>query len=691
MGGVTELRFGGLGGIGSDAIPADFAGGGYDEEHFTDEGIHFAPGRGRNRRYQRSPNYSRRNERFQDFAVPTLDSESEGSESDEFLSDDDNEGGEMGDPNGVKFLYRDSTWKKTHFTYDPKPQEFIGTSRANIFWRSFPTMLQLFEVFWTHYILRDIVRETNRYATVVDNDGNSMGGAGWVDFTVPELKAFMAIWLYMGMKRQPHIESYWHRRGSIYHCSTISKIMTRTRFKALTRCLHITNPTNYVRERDLPGYDKLGQIRWLIEIMQENCKKLWKLGEFCTIDEMMIRYKGSYCPLRQYMPQKPQKWGIKVWCLACSVSKYVWNFSIYCGKSQVVRDEQPVARGEPKLAHNVVLDLARAIEGRGHVIAMDNFFTSVGLFRDLLSRTIYATGTMRSNRIGVPLVLRNTKEYRKKEQGWMDWRMHESRSMASVVWKDKKPVLLLSTHAQPTTSPGLLVQTVPRRNGAIREDIPTSPMHLEYTTHMRGVDVADQLRASYCTQNRSHKWWHRVFFFLLDMTVVNMFLIYIDKCKNMSPVRKPMSHLQFRTDLCEALLLRWRVREEDDLCSPPAGRGYCYPVHSNKRNPCVVCNKSKDQKGKRPHYYCSSCDNKFMCFKGPNSCFQKYHDNLRRQRPRNVSYSKNYVHVFLLLCYSVGLISDLDLVLFLLHSIVVVIVITIYSKSLLVIVVIGRK
>jgi hypothetical protein len=96
--------------------------------------------------------------------------------------------------------------------------------------------------------------------------------------------------------------------------------------------------------------------------------------------------------------------------------------------------------------------------------------------------------------------------------------MHQSHHMAVVVWKDKKPVLLLSTHAIPIGYPCMPVPTEPRRNGAEREDIMTSPMHLEYTTNMCGVDVADQLRASYSIQNRMHKWWHKVFFFfLLDM------------------------------------------------------------------------------------------------------------------------------------------------------------------------------
>jgi hypothetical protein len=101
---------------------------------------------------------------------------------------------------------------------------------------------------------------------------------------------------------------------------------------------------------------------------------------------------------------------------------------------------------------------------------------------------------------------------------------------------------------------------VPRRNGAIREEIQTSPVHFEYTKHMRGVFVADQLRASYSCQNRSHKWWHRVFLFLIDMTVVNMFIMYSNECKNGEHPPRPMTHLQFRTTLCEHLLQGWERR-----------------------------------------------------------------------------------------------------------------------------------
>ena len=47
--------------------------------------------------------------------------------------------------------------------------------------------------------------------------------------------------------------------------------------------------------------------------------------------------------------------------------------------------------------------------------------------------------------------------------------------------KDKRPIILLSLHTLLNDMPRDLQSYVPRKNGAIRELVPTSPMHLEYT------------------------------------------------------------------------------------------------------------------------------------------------------------------------------------------------------------------
>jgi hypothetical protein len=146
--------------------------------------------------------------------------------------------------------------------------------------------------------------------------------------------------------------------------------------------------------------------------MNEACQVGWKLGEYVTVDETMVRYKGKFCPARQYMPKKPEKWGLKFWCLADSGSKYVYRFEVYCGRSsQTIGEERRHARGEANLAKKVVMDLVESIHNMGHVIVMDNFFSSIDHFKALEERGTYATGTIRSNRIGLPLCLKNTKAF----------------------------------------------------------------------------------------------------------------------------------------------------------------------------------------------------------------------------------------------------------------------------------------
>jgi hypothetical protein len=379
--------------------------------------------------------------------LPSLSDDVFPHDSDSNSEGDHDMGMEEIDLDSVRWRFRDETSTQFHFTYAPPRIPFIGRRGPVKHYHSMPTFLQLFDLFWTYQTLRSIVRKTNRYAAEDDN-GKPRGGEDWELLSIHGLKAFLGIYVYMGMKKQPNLKSYCQKKGSIFHCPIIYESFTRERFMTIRKCLHITNPAAYANvERGEPGFDKIRQIRWLVDTIRAACKAVWPLGKYLAIDEIMIRYKGSYSPIRQYMPNKPQKWGLKVWCIADAISKYVYDFAIYCGKS-VEAVLQPSVRGEPKLAHKVVLNLVDGLDGKGHVVVMDNYFSSIGLFIEMAARGIYATGTMRSNRIGIPEDFKDTKSFnRRATQGQLEWRMHESRGIGSVLWKDKRPVLLISTHA----------------------------------------------------------------------------------------------------------------------------------------------------------------------------------------------------------------------------------------------------
>ena len=102
------------------------------------------------------------------------------------------------------------------------------------------------------------------------------------------------------------------------------------------------------------------------------------------------------------------------------------------------------------------------------------------------------TGTLRADRKYVPQELWVPSVVKKQSMGWSDWRMHSSGKLCCVVWIDKKPVLLLSSHAQPLSAEGENPIVQRKVKGGCKP-IKTVPMHLQYQKNMRGVDSADQL------------------------------------------------------------------------------------------------------------------------------------------------------------------------------------------------------
>lgn len=112
-----------------------------------------------------------------------------------------------------------------------------------------------------------------------------------------------------------------------------------------------------------------------------------------AVDESMVAFKGR-THLKQYMPLKPIKRGIKVWALACSSTGYLLNFSVYEGKKE--SDE------EGSLGEKTVLELTKPFENKHYCVYFDNFFTSFTLLSKLLDRNLFGCGTIRSNRKHFP-------------------------------------------------------------------------------------------------------------------------------------------------------------------------------------------------------------------------------------------------------------------------------------------------
>ena len=71
--------------------------------------------------------------------------------------------------------------------------------------------------------------------------------------------------------------------------------------------------------------DKLKKVRPLLNYVQSKCRELYQPNREISIDERMVRPKARYS-FRQYILNKPVKWGFKLWCLCDSHNVYTSLF-----------------------------------------------------------------------------------------------------------------------------------------------------------------------------------------------------------------------------------------------------------------------------------------------------------------------------------------------------------------------------
>jgi hypothetical protein len=197
--------------------------------------------------------------------------------------------------------------------------------------------------------------------------------------------------------------------------------------------------TPSVKDHSNLTHDKLHKVRWMLDEVQDRFKKMWLPNQQLTVDKSMVMYKGQCCPIGQYLPKKPMRFGIKVWVAVDSLLKYLWNFEVYCRKQGNPHDEDSASKGDMgNLLHleghgprsskgeglqgrNVVKELLKDLYGRGHIVTTNNFFTFVPLFLDLLENGIMATRTLRTNRKYIPRAIFAKKIMKTKHMGWIDY------------------------------------------------------------------------------------------------------------------------------------------------------------------------------------------------------------------------------------------------------------------------------
>ena len=313
--------------------------------------------------------------------------------------------------------------------------------------------------------------------------------------------------------------------------------MPVNRYERLTRYLHLSDRANEPQHQD--GYDKLYKIRPIITMTQESFKEYYKPGKHQTTDEAMVVYKGRLSYV-QYLPAKPIKRGIKLWMRCDSESAYLHEYDVYLGKRQ---------NSQYGLAYDVVTKLCHTLSGHNHHVYCDNYFTSIPLFKELLHMKIYASGTVRKNKKGLPDTV---KRKPKMVQGEYKEYQDENTNLVATVWNDSRPVRVLSTNARPDISYPIERRV---RNEVVHIDQPENIFM--YNKYINVVDKHDQLRMKYNIGQFSVKAWKYLLWFFINASIVNAYILYAQT----STQRTKKTYTHFHFDVAHGLIAGFTSRK----------------------------------------------------------------------------------------------------------------------------------
>ena len=478
------------------------------------------------------------------------------------------------------------------------------------------TPMDAFFQFFDDTIVDKIVHETNL---------KSMQNNKPASITKEEMLVFFGINITMCFHELPSVAHYWSSH-KLYGVEAIISAMSRDRYLTILKWLHVNDNSK------IDKTDKLYKIRPLLDHLNRKFLEMNVLSENLAIDESILSLKGR-SSLKHCNNMKSIKCGFKLWCL-CNDSGYVYktsvyktsvnktsvyNTSVYTGKEEASLNSE--LRKQVGLGGDVVLSLLSSLTSKNHKVFFKDFFSSLPLMEELKSNDILACGTISSNRKGFPENLASNKALKR---GDFDYRSTAD-GITVYKWKYSKPVHLVSNYH------GILETTIQRKERTRAIITVSCPdVVCDYNNHIRGVVTHDTLRRQYALKCKSKKLWHRLFFGLFDMALVNAYILF-----NKTFPNEKKTIADFRADVGLGLLTYANEkrsshavkRRKFQYSTPDSVRLSNVGIHkiqfTSIRGRCPVCAKNGIQS--RPRSKCAHC-NVHLCCNHSKDCFNLYHE-----------------------------------------------------------------
>ncbi|OWY96729.1 hypothetical protein PHMEG_00032931, partial [Phytophthora megakarya] len=209
--------------------------------------------------------------------------------------------------------------------------------------------------------------------------------------------------------------------------------MSKARFGRIMQNLHFSDNADPWAETD-----RARKVRPVVKKLQQTFREGYNVPTVVAFVEAMITLRSRQNIMRQYLNDKPHKWGTKLFMTCCAYTAYclrcvcvhvhmylllgvcivpkeksreTFFWLIFCGKdqhtSELGGDSPTRFLADPNAGPAAVVRKLHEVlpppePGVYHAVVTDRFYTSLQLSLQLLSHNVYSIGTIQANRMGYP-------------------------------------------------------------------------------------------------------------------------------------------------------------------------------------------------------------------------------------------------------------------------------------------------
>ncbi|KAG5864425.1 hypothetical protein JTB14_019600 [Gonioctena quinquepunctata] len=236
--------------------------------------------------------------------------------------------------------------------------------------------------------------------------------------------------------------------------------------------------------------DKLYKIRPVVDVIRQSFKTNFVPFENLCIDESLLLFKGRL-GLKQYIPNKRSRFGIKLFLICDCKSGYILDVIINTGATTEITTNEKLG-----ISGSIVQTLIQPYLGKGHTLFVDNWYSSPLLYSFLHSNKTNACGTVKKNRKCMPQF---TEKLQKGEMCFKN-----AKHILCIKWCDKREIYML------TTTHGVSMTVTGKTDRKSGQQIYKPECVIDYNKNMGAVDKTDMLLTSVETVRKSTKWYRKV-------------------------------------------------------------------------------------------------------------------------------------------------------------------------------------